>query len=266
MRISLHIGLNNVDPRHYGGWDGQLVGCEPDANDMRKLATDQGFQPNILLTKAATRDSVMRSIRDCSTRMNSGDCFFLTYSGHGGQVPDMNGDESDKMDETWVLYDGEMLDDEIFGLLAEFKEGVKVLVLSDSCHSGTVVRTGPTRVEEVIGKRKPKYMPTAVARKTYEINKDFYDNICRGVKEFKQIKCSVILISGCQDNQLSYDGQNNGLFTEKLLAAWNFGRFSGSYYKFHKNIVRRMPPEQTPNMMLMGGDATRFAREPVLKK
>ena len=31
--ISLNIGLNSVDPNHYGGWDGQLAGCENDAND-----------------------------------------------------------------------------------------------------------------------------------------------------------------------------------------------------------------------------------------
>ena len=36
--ISLNIGLNSVDPKHYGGWDGQLAGCENDANDMADIA------------------------------------------------------------------------------------------------------------------------------------------------------------------------------------------------------------------------------------
>ena len=26
--MSIHIGLNFVDPGHYGGWDGKLKGCE----------------------------------------------------------------------------------------------------------------------------------------------------------------------------------------------------------------------------------------------
>ena len=32
--ISIHVGLNEVDPKHYQGWNGELVACEFDANDM----------------------------------------------------------------------------------------------------------------------------------------------------------------------------------------------------------------------------------------
>jgi hypothetical protein len=34
--ISLHIGLNRVDPDHYDGWDGALTACEFDAEDMEE--------------------------------------------------------------------------------------------------------------------------------------------------------------------------------------------------------------------------------------
>jgi len=266
--VSMHIGLNNVDANHYGGWDGQLNGCEPDARDMKDLATKCGFQAKMMLSSQATRNSVISCIKDMSTQLNNGDFFFLTYSGHGGQIPDMNREEEDKMDETWVLYDGQLIDDELFSLLAGFKEGVKVFILSDSCHSGTVIKTGPPREEMMLVEPvmpKVKAMPPSVARRTYEANKQMYDNIMQSVMQFKVIKCSVILLSGCQDNQLSYDGRQNGLFTEKLLSVWNFGRFVGSYYKFHKSILSKMPPNQTPNMMLMGGNATAFARENVLE-
>jgi len=36
--ISLHIGLNAVDPKHYQGWDGVLQACELDAKDMAAIA------------------------------------------------------------------------------------------------------------------------------------------------------------------------------------------------------------------------------------
>ena len=53
--ISLHIGLNAVDPVHYQGWNGQLTACEADAKDMAALAKVQGFASSpLLLTKAAT--------------------------------------------------------------------------------------------------------------------------------------------------------------------------------------------------------------------
>ncbi len=59
----------------------------------------------------------------------------------------------------------------------------------------------------------------------------------------------VLLISGCQDNQLSLDGTRNGLFTQRLLESWNQGGFSGrSYPDLHRQILTSMPPQQTPNL------------------
>ena len=43
----------------------------------------------------------------------------------------------------------------------------------------------------------------------------------------------MILISGCQDNQTSMDGDHNGAFTEQLLNVWNHGAFKGNYATFH---------------------------------
>ena len=66
------------------------------------------------------------------------------------------------------------------------------------------------------------------------------------------IACSVRLISGCQDNQVSMDGPGNGAFTAALLATWDDGHFDGNYARFHKEIVARMLPTQTPNHFLIG--------------
>ncbi|WP_345483022.1 hypothetical protein, partial [Actinopolymorpha pittospori] len=37
------------------------------------------------------------------------------------------------------------------------------------------------------------------------------------------LRVAVLLISGCQDDQLSLDGQRNGLFTQTLRHVWNDG-------------------------------------------
>ena len=139
--ISLHIGLNSVDATHYQGWEGKLAACEADAKDMAKLAKAQKFKGATLLTKAATSAAVIGGIQDAASKLHTGDIFFLTYSGHGGQVPDTNGDETeDGFDETWVLYDRELIDDELYALWGSFEVGVRIAVLSDSCHSGSVLR------------------------------------------------------------------------------------------------------------------------------
>src|SRR5882672_6005183 len=103
--ISIHIGLNHVDPKHYQGWDGALNACIADANDMRALAKKKGFAGNTLFVDGqATAATVSSALLDASKKLVKGDLLFLTYSGHGGQVRDTNSDEkdNDRMDETWV--------------------------------------------------------------------------------------------------------------------------------------------------------------------
>jgi metacaspase-1 len=144
--MSLHIGLNAVDPQHYEGWSGPLNACEADANDMADLAYTSGFAPTRLVTRKATRAAVLGGIAHAAKSLKSGDMFFLTYSGHGGQLPDLNGDEPDGKDETWCLYDGELVDDELYSSWGAFATGVRILLLSDSCHSGSVSKACTIRL------------------------------------------------------------------------------------------------------------------------
>jgi hypothetical protein len=130
---ALAIGLNEVDDAHYGGWNGLLYGCEPDADVMRDIAASQGLSTETLKTKQATREAVLDKLGELAGKLKSGDLLVVSYSGHGGYLPDQNGDESDGKDETWCLYNGEMLDDELYGAWMKFEPGVRILVFSDSC-------------------------------------------------------------------------------------------------------------------------------------
>jgi metacaspase-1 len=258
---ALTIGLNSVDPKHYAGWSGDLNACEADAEDMAAIGKSRKFTVKSLLTKAATRTNVMTEIKKAAKSLKSGDIFMLTYSGHGGQLPDLNNDEPDAQDETWCLYDGELVDDELYSLFVQFAKGVRILVFSDSCHSGTVVKqayyqgTMGLRGSATTRDVKYRFMPPDAALRTYRANKAFYDQILqakRAKKAEQDVKASVLLISGCQDNQYSQDGDFNGLFTGQLLKVWKNGVYRGKYKAFHKAIVRRMPPDQTPNYFWAG--------------
>lgn len=260
--IALTIGLNAVDPAHYDGWSGELNACEADAEDMAHIARSTNYEVNTLLTQQATRANVSNGIIDAAQRLAGGDIFMLCYSGHGGQLPDKNSDEPDRMDETWCLYDSELVDDEIYSLLSAFKRGVRILVFSDSCHSGSVTKQAYYRtagklvgLNETSTGTRYRFMPPEVAQHTYRKNKAFYDPILQNeeLREARNaIEASALLISGCQDNQLSADGTFNGLFTANLLQVWNEGKFKDRYRRFHTAIVRRMPPDQTPNYFRVG--------------
>lgn len=272
---SLHIGLNRVDPNHYNGWDGKLIACENDAKDMEGLAKAQGYDTNILLTQNATANNVIAKIKDIASRLRPWDTFLLTYSGHGGQINDVTDDEPDGLDETWVLYDRQLIDDELFAQWCYFKPGVRILVFSDSCHSGTVTKAMFEKPGEMLSKfkekaatvREPnisvKAMPPDVQFNTYNKNKKMYDEIRKPLPAFKLVDpaCTVILISGCQDNQFSMDGPRNGLFTEKVLNVWAGGRFVGSHPHFRKDIAALMPSTQSPNYQVVGASNILFERQ-----
>jgi len=284
--LSLHIGLNAVSPAAYGGWSGELAACEFDAKDMAAIAKSQGMKSTVLLTKQGTRAKMLTAMRKTAKQLKKGDLFFLTYSGHGGQVPDVTGEEIDKQDETWCLYDGQLIDDELYFELSGFAAGVRILVLSDSCHSGTVTRAVPPPLDGTKVAGRSKMMPPAVAMRTYREHQAFYNKLQHDVAKAagkassadpdtvlsqlavsprltaiaKKFHAAAILISGCQDNQTSMDGEHNGAFTEQVLKAWNHGSYRGNYAKFHAAVKAGLPASQSPNLFTLGA-AARFLRQ-----
>lgn len=283
--LSLHIGINKLNPKCYptdaddlegSGWEGELNACEWDAQDMQKIADSQGFESTILLTSDATVENVTNAIRNAANTLTAGDSFFITYSGHGGRVEDVSGDEKDgPEDQTWCLYDRQFIDDELAVLYTEFEAGVRILVLSDSCHSGTVTRSMP-RLEpaltpeeslKIFGMEKPVFrlMTRETANAVYYARWEFYDEIQNNTKQVrrKDIKASMRLISACQDDEIAADGMKNGKFTSVVKEVWDNGNFEGGCRKFHKKINKRLKKEYA---RAMKGRSKAEIKEMVIQK
>jgi len=170
-----------------------------------------------------------------------------------------------------------------------------VLVLSDSCHSGTVTRA--RKPPPVPAGQRRRLMPDAIGAKVYAAHQAMYDRLQADVAKAAaaersraqqdpdaalaqvaqvaltgpaaqatvlvgRFKPSVLLISGCQDNQFSMDGDNNGAFTGELLAVWNKGKFSGNYTQLHAQVRSRMPASQSPNLFTLGPAAAFLKQAP----
>ena len=283
---SLHIGLNHVDPNGYGGWDGQLEACVNDATSMEKLAKAAGFDTSTLFDEDATASGVVGALGTVASELVAGDIFLLTYAGHGGQLDDLNGDEADSKDETWCLYDRELLDDEIYQALSGFAVGVRIVVLSDSCHSGTVLRDLYVKTTDDVPEIARHYdrmasplttklrsraakilrfrsVPDDVQVKILERDRPMYERIrtATAKRDEVTVAASALLISGCQDNQTSAEQNGHGAFTAALLQVWGEegeNGFSGDYHELHHQVAAKLPPTQSPNFFTVGASRPEF--------
>ena len=149
---------------------------------MANLSASVGYEAKVLKTTEATREAVIGEIKAAAARMNPGDIFFLTYSGHGSQVPDFSGDErlerpEDAVDETLCLYDGQIVDDELYALWAAFPKDSRVLAVFDCCHSGSAVKG--QLIDDMIATAQspdqvPRVIPRAVAARVARKHQAFY--------------------------------------------------------------------------------------------
>jgi peptidoglycan hydrolase-like protein with peptidoglycan-binding domain len=107
---------------------------------------------------------------------------------------------------------------------------------------------------------KAKALPLKVQYEVNERDRAMYNTVqwIAGRSDRQVVQASVLLISGCQDNQLSYDGNYYGQFTGTLLSVWDNGSFDGGYSRFHKAILTEMPPDQTPNYFTTGARSQAF--------
>lgn len=137
-----------------------LVGSTEDARNMGDFAVRRwGFAPTdvkLLLDGAATRAAILEALdRWLVDGTKPGDTVLFYFSGHGYHVPDRDGDEraenaGDDQDEVLVAHDGRLyadgryegfvIDDEIAARLKKLKDR-QVVMLFDSCHSGTMTRS-----------------------------------------------------------------------------------------------------------------------------
>lgn len=285
------IGLNGYDPVAYES-NGFLTGPENDARDMASIAEGLGYSgAPPLLTEAATAVAVLDELRQAAAKAEPGDLVLVTYSGHGSFVPDNNGDEPDASEETWCLYDRQLLDDELHAAWANFKAGVRIFVLSDSCHSGTVFKSifaerkgrridlrsdvdwalalqyaseppSPAATGEALTKRRKSLSPLH-ANRNYKKNQEMYDQLQKeaghALNAAGGVEASVIHISACQDDEKAQDGYPNSDFTAALKIVWAGGTFNGTYREFCEAIKDAgLDQSQNPNYETTGAPNAAF--------
>ena len=160
---ALCIGIND-----YPGTQNDFSGCLNDAHDWARHSRTR-LRGALAPGRPAKKAAMEAAFQDLIGNARSGDSIVITYSGHGTFVPDTNGDEPDGRDEALCPYDIDkgnvLIDDEIHQLFGQRAKGVKIVLISDSCHSGSVIRWAPPDADS--DSPRPRFLPPAAGcRKT----------------------------------------------------------------------------------------------------
>ena len=279
--IGLAIGLNVVNtssPAYAGVTVPVLGGCVNDANAIADMLGRRNFSTrNVLTDQQATHAAVLGALDAAAAELSAGDLFVLHYSGHGmkgGIAPQGGIDPESDHTSSWILYDQPFSSDELFLKWGAFKQGVRILVISDSCHSGSAIRDllpyttrglDLDKRTRILSNNQDYYIQGA---RTKEVLRDFAGTP----------SAALLLLSGCQEDETSMDTQNSqgiphGLFTATLLDVLNGGGvpFPGNYIQYHRQVAQQTNArsvqldrshQQNPNFFPLGSplDVMVFSR------
>src|SRR5215212_4153689 len=200
-KTALCIGIND-----YPGTSSDLRGCVNDARDWHAELERRGFHAALMLDRQATRRAMEAELQRLIGDAKYGDVVVITYSGHGTWVPDQDGDEPDRRDEALCPWDireaGPLLDDDLFEIFSERDRGVRLIVISDSCHSGTVARFAPRPLNGLRARTRFLAPATFLSQQAQVVAERLAGTIIRG-----KSRASALLLAACKDTEYSYDAE-----------------------------------------------------------
>lgn len=139
MLRMLSVAIND-----YPEGDRRLRGCLNDSAAWLDWFDRRGWQVESLINEQATGIRIAKAIGRLMNESSPGDRVAIHFSGHGSQVPDLTGDEQDGWDECYCPWDvrtsGPLRDDTLYHLFQQRAEDVRLYVIADCCHSGSLHR------------------------------------------------------------------------------------------------------------------------------
>lgn len=264
---ALCIGIND-----YPGTGMDLRGCVNDAEDWAAALAARGYVVQRLLDRRATKAALKTAFKRLVGAAKARDSLVITFSGHGTYQPDTDDDELDGYDEGLCPYDlstrGALIDDEIRALFAPLHRDARLVLISDSCHSGTVTRAAPAE-PDAEGPR-PRFMPMGNWLPAAQLPRSRRGTPLPVIaapgelSAFKAVLASRpgdLLLAGCREgpNNYSYDasfrGRPNGAFTYYALKTLKQLPARATYADWHRQICAHLPSASFPQSPQLVGAA-----------
>jgi metacaspase-1 len=264
--VSIHIGVNKPGAGSALDTRTPLADSETAAWRMAELASQAGYGSMLVLRgQTATLAAVNAALWNVSQLLADGDELLVTFSGHGGKVADRDDEDPDGSDESWSLHDGELLDDTLCGYWQLFKAGVRIVVVSESCYSGGMLRTAdeeellvaaPPAERRMRG--EPPWQEDAVTKAVGP------GAVVEPPRDPGGVRATVLLLTATSEKRPA----RAGLFTTCLLEVWAGGNHSGSYRELFDDVrqrVLRANPDQEPQLLMLGAPDPGFPRAPAFR-
>lgn len=261
---SLHIGINDYSA--YPIRINNLSGCIHDMKAMQKLAEGIGFETHTLADEQATKSNIQQSIIDLGNAMSDGGMLLVSFAGHGARIEEENNpslpkDESNDYDESWLCYDDFLLDDEIYNTLCEIKRNIRVVVLSDSCHSETTTRT--TTPNENFRFISPYEVREILQKQGRTVNQLLQSSS----RSATVPSVKVINLSVAESRELAKEMNGQGLFTRETIQTYHEmkSKASFNYDLFIQEVRKRVNAInyfQNPNISFSHKKSTSYRNEP----
>lgn len=151
---ALLIGIGNYNTNGTG-WS--VIHGNNDVSLLESKLKAKGFSVSHLTDNKATKRNIKSELSNLVAAATKGDVIYIHFSGHGQLFTDLNGDEKDNFDQSFVCYDAcfspkyksgdknyrgqnHLIDDELFPYLNKLKQKVgksgNIIVVFDTCYSG----------------------------------------------------------------------------------------------------------------------------------
>ena len=267
--VSIHFGLNRVDPDHYQGWDGALQGCVNDAELwMPSRKEPDSRRPSCSMARSPRTPQPQRS-RAVAESLDADDLFLLTYSGHGSQVQTATRTSPTGKTKPGSCTTASSLttsctrcgsnSDRACASSCSRTAATAAPRCAKSSSSPARALAGAMSVPPPNGMRAmPRRWHRRCTRRTSRPTTG--SRLRFPPRDRSRSARTWSLLSRLPGQPDLGRRRGNGLFTQTLLEVWEDGHYEGGHRRFWREIVKRMPPWQSPNWFTVGPTNTAFVR------
>ncbi len=276
LALIIAIGAYNTDET---GW--AQISSQNDVGIMDASLRAIGFKDITVLSDAkADKAGIMAALKVLATKAKAGDMVVVHLSSHGQQIADDNNDEVDGYDEAIVAfgapvnnakykksrgadakYDGSLhVRDEEFGsAIAAIREKVgkdgQVLVIMDSCHSGTGTRGESAKKR---GGEEPLVPDGWVGKTDKKADDDGGFGIMSENTKSRGDGSNLgkfVLISGASAEEVNYETEDNAIgygslsycFSKAIVGLQKGNSYRQLFSKIQSEMAERAP-KQAPQI------------------